>query len=416
MTFCGLDFGTSNSSVGIFKDSNIDMVTFDEGKKLLRSAIFLDDDEKEIILGRQAIARYMEGGEGRLMTSIKSVLGSSLMDEKTRIFNEMKPFSDILGYFIRHLKHRAESFAGYEIDSVVLGRPVRFHDTDDRIDAQAEQTLKDIAIKEGFKHIEFQYEPVAAALAYEKISTKEEIALVVDIGGGTSDFTIINIVPNNTGASTRILSTSGVHIGGTDFDRLLNYHNVMPYFGLHSTVNAVNGTAINVSNIYYNDVCTWHKINSLYSKQTVADIKSTFAFSNDKKLVSRFISLVEKQEGHRLLQDVESAKIELSSSEHMLLDLDFIEDNFKVDLTKDSFEQLISKDLNTIKEYLQSLVNDAQLKMNDINVVFFTGGSSQIHKIRQDVMSLFPQAKMVEGDSFGSVGFGLTLDAARKFS
>ena len=416
MAFCGLDFGTSNSSVGIFKHNAIDMVTFEEDKKLLRSAIFLDDDEKEVILGRQAIARYMEGGEGRLMTSIKSVLGSSLMDEKTRIFNEMKPYSDVLGYFIRHLKHQAESYAGHDIDSVVLGRPVRFHDTDDRIDAQAEKTLKEIAQKEGFKHIEFQYEPVAAALAYEKTSTKEEIALVVDIGGGTSDFTIINIVPNSAPSSTHILSTSGVHIGGTDFDRLLNYHNVMPEFGLHSTIKAVNGTAINVSNIYYNDVCTWHKINSLYAKQTVADIKTSFAFSNDKKLVSRFISLIEKQEGHRLLQDVESAKIELSSSDSVLLDLDFIEDDFSVNLKKDSFEQLISKDLNTIKKYLQSLVNDAQLKMDDIDVVFFTGGSSQIYKIRQDVMGLFPQAKMVEGDSFGSVGFGLTLDAMRKFS
>ena len=416
MAFCGLDFGTSNSSVGIFKDSTIDMVAFEEGRKLLRSAIFLDDDEKEVVLGRQAIAQYMEGAEGRLMTSIKSVLGSSLMDEKTRVFNEMKPFSDILGYFIRHLKHKAESFAGHDIDSVVLGRPVRFHDTDDRIDAQAEKTLKDIALKEGFKHIEFQYEPVAAALAYEKISTKEEIALVVDIGGGTSDFTIINIMPKSSNASTRILSTSGVHIGGTDFDRLLNYHNVMPEFGLHSTINAVNGTAINVSNIYYNNACTWHRINSLYAKQTIADIKTSFAFSNNKKLVNRFIALVEKQEGHRLLQDVESAKIALSSHESTLLDLEFIEDNFKVNLTKDSFEQLISKDLNTIKEHLQILVRDAQLKMDDINVVFFTGGSSQIHKIRQDVMGLFPQAKMVEGDSFGSVGFGLTLDAVRKFS
>ncbi len=397
--------------------NSVETVLLDGHNKMLRSAIFLDDEEFEMYFGEQAISHYIDGVEGRLMTSIKSVLGSSLMDEKTRVFNEMRPFSDILGYFLKHIKTRAEYMHAGEIDSVILGRPVRFNDKDDKLDELAEHTLRKIAAKQGFKHIEFQYEPIAAAMAYEKESTKEELALIIDIGGGTSDFTIIKIDPkNNTDSSSNILSTSGIHIGGTDFDTLLNYNTVMPVLGARTTVKATNGLNINVPTACYHDLSTWHKINKLYSKASIRNIKNALAQSNEMHLTNRLFVVLENRYGHNIMEKIEIGKKALSGSDNHYLDLGLIEKDLKVELTKGILEKLISADINQIKKVLEGLLKDACINVDDIDVVFFTGGTTQIGKIQRDIMNVFRNAKMVKGDVFGSVVYGLTLDAIKKFS
>lgn len=415
MSFCGLDFGTSNSTIGIIKDNNIDMVSLEEESKLLRSAIFLDDEELKIYFGKQAVSHYIDGVEGRLMVSIKSVLGTSLMKEETRVFNKMEPFSKVLGYFIKNIKDKAEHEQGNEINSVVLGRPVRFSDKDDNLDKLAEDMLREIATNQGFKNIEFQYEPIAAALAYEKKSKKEELALIVDIGGGTSDFTIIKINPKKNTPSN-ILSSDGIHIGGTDFDTLLSYNKIMPYLGLNATMKAVNGSNIGVPINYYRDLSTWHRINSLYNKIKIRDIEKTLAYSNEKKLTDRFIKVLKNKNGHKIIEKIEYGKKMLSSNDNILLNFNFIENGFSVDFIKNEFENLISPDLYKIKNVISNLTKTASVKNEDIDVVFFTGGTSQITKIQQDIMKMFKNAKAVKGDMFGSVGVGLTIDALNKFS
>ena len=416
MTFCGLDFGTSNSTVGIAKQQTVEMVTLDGDSKMLRSAIFLDEEENKIQFGETAIDEYIEGVEGRLMTSIKSVLGSSLMDQKTRVFNQMLPFSDVLGYFIKHMKDKAEVSQGKEIDSVILGRPVRFNDRDDDADLLAENTLRDIASQQGFKHIEFQYEPIAAAMAYEQEVQKEELALIVDIGGGTSDFTLIKITPKQSKTPSEILATSGIHIGGTNFDQLLSYHTIMPHLGLHTTMRAMNGADIEVPRSYFSDLSTWHKINFLYARESLINIKSSLATANDKQRISRLLKVLDNREGHRLLERVEIGKKQLSKNNEVKIPLGFIEDQLKVDLLKDNFESIITDDLHRIYNGIDELLVKASVKKQDIDVVFFTGGTTQIGKIKQDIMNTFDQAKMVKGNVFGSVGHGLTLEAIKKFS
>jgi hypothetical chaperone protein len=415
MSFCGLDFGTSNSTIGIYNNHDVEMVMLDDNKNYLRSAIFLNNETKKAMFGEKAIEEYIERTPGRLMTSIKSVLGSTLMDEKTLIFGNLVPFSDILGYFLRNMKEKAEAQLGKSIDSVVMGRPVRFNDKDDKIDQLAEDTLRKIAGREGFKHIEFQFEPIAAAITYAKTVTKEELAVIVDIGGGTSDFTLIKVTPGGKGNDTNILASAGIHIGGTDFDRLLNYHYVMPTFGLHSTVRSVNGSDIEVPTSYYRNLSTWHKINDLYAKATLIDIKRFLAFANDKKLTGRLIKLLDEKEGHNLLQQVENAKKELSDKQQVPLDLSFVEKALQLNLNKPDFETVIANDLGKIKTVINGLLNDSSVKPDQVDAVFFTGGTTRINALQNEVMGLFKNARVVKGDVFNSVAMGLSTDALNRF-
>lgn len=416
MAFCGLDFGTSNSTVGILRHGQPELVVLEGDKRLLRSAIFLDDEILAIHFGERAIEEYIDGAEGRLMTSIKSVLGSSLMEEKTNIFNELRPYSDVLGHFIGHMKEQAERQLGRSIDSVVLGRPVHFNDSDAEADQLAEETLYDIAAAQGFRHIEFQYEPIAAALAYEQTVQRQELALIVDMGGGTSDFTLIKIDPQNDDSETKILATAGVHIGGTDFDRLLSYHYLMPHLGLHTQMQAMNGSAIDVPSALYNDLCTWHKINTLYSRETRREVQNLLVQAYDKLRIRRLLTVLEQREGHRLLEKVELGKKQLSAQSVTELDLATLEAGLRIELTRPGFEGLIAPDLDRVRLLIQQLLRDAGVRPAEINAVFFTGGTTQIRRVKAEVMALFTQAKMIEGDIFGSVGTGLTLDAAQRFA
>ncbi len=217
--YCGLDFGTSNSTLGVFKHNQAELVPLEaDGSHAIRSAIFMNEEDRQIHFGKRAMADYLAHEEGRLLIAIKSVLGSPLMNEQTRVFNRMVPFTQLPGYFIKHLKNQAEQHAGHELENVVMGRPVHFDDDNPEIDKKAEDTLAAIARAQGFKNIVFQYEPIAAATAFKQ-SNPGKYGIIVDIGGGTSDFTILRIGNQASHGKDDILASAGVHIGGTDIDR-----------------------------------------------------------------------------------------------------------------------------------------------------------------------------------------------------
>jgi hypothetical chaperone protein len=155
--FCGLDFGTSNSSVSIATSETVQLIALENGRAAIPSAIFFDFDEDTVNFGQQAIDEYVLGARGRLLRSLKSVLGTSLMEETTQIKHQELAFSDILGLFIGHLKHQTETVCGQLLDRIVLGRPVNFVDHNPEADRKAAQTLAQIAADQGFRHIEFQY-------------------------------------------------------------------------------------------------------------------------------------------------------------------------------------------------------------------------------------------------------------------
>ena len=238
---CGVDFGTSNSTVGWSRPGQHALLSLEDGKPTLPSAIFFHDEDNEVSYGRGAIADYLAGYDGRLMRSMKSLLGSSLIDGSTEVQGRSIPFRVLLTRFIAELKRRAETAAGRDFQRVVLGRPVFFVDDDPAADQTAQDTLGEIARQVGFTDIEFQFEPLAAAFDYESQIDREELVLVIDIGGGTSDFSLIRLGPGRAGKADRredILAYGGVHIGGADFDKQLSLAHVMPLLGLGSQLRS----------------------------------------------------------------------------------------------------------------------------------------------------------------------------------
>jgi hypothetical chaperone protein len=413
--FCGLDFGTSNSTIGVFNNNQIYMVPLEGDNPTIRSSIFFDYEKDRHTFGTSGIHDYLSGTQGRLMMSLKSVLGSSIMQEATHIHNRMVPYADILGLLIHYIKTKAEATLGFELTGVVLGRPVRFHDWDDSKDRLAQDTLEGIARKQGFKTVLFQYEPIAAALTYEQTVQEEEIALIVDLGGGTSDFSVIRLNPARIkeDRTQDVLSNKGIHIGGTDFDTCFSLETIMPELGLGDRMQGIS-TSIPIPSSYYYDLTTWHTINSLYTHRThlaLEGIRKT-AFNPEK--VQRLINVIQNEQGHKVINEIEKGKCLLSDTSKITLDLKFMDPNFTLGIERQHFENTIQEKVIHLIQTITETLQDAQLKPSSINSIFFTGGSTQIPIIRNKIEHLFPTARFIRGDVFSSVGKGLILDAKRR--
>jgi len=414
--FGGIDFGTSNSTVGVIEDGRPRLVALEGDDVTLPSAIFFNFEDNSTALGRRAIGDYTDGVEGRLMRALKSVLGSSLAHEKTRIKARSIAFTDIIGLFVHHLKERLESHAGGPVENVVLGRPVQFVDDDPKADAEAQAELEKAARRQGFSHIDFQYEPIAAALDYERTVAREELALIVDMGGGTSDFSVVRVSPERAAASDRkadILANRGIHIGGTDFDRLLSIAHVMPELGY---LTPTRDGKRNLPAGYFIDLATWQRINLLYTPRAMLDLRQIRFEAARPDLVERMIEVVEQRFGHALATKVEKAKIALTDNDEAAIEVALPGAKFTAGLTRRSLEDTIRAEVGRVTQTVADTLSQAGVKPADITAVFLTGGSTAIPLARHSILSLVPGAKVAQGDAFGSVGLGLALDAQRKFA
>jgi hypothetical chaperone protein len=409
----GIDFGTSNSTVGLAQDERAGLVPLEGGETTLPSAIFFSFDGDRARFGREAITNYADGVEGRLMRALKSVLGSSLVNEKTRIQKRSMAFIDIVGLFIAELKRRTEAFAEAPFESAVLGRPVHFVDDDAHADRKAQDELEKAARAQGFTDIAFQYEPIAAALDYEQAVRGEETVLIVDMGGGTSDFSIVRVSPERARAADRkddILANRGVHIGGTDFDRLVSIAHVMPELGY---LTPTKDGKRNLPAGYFIDLATWHRINLLYTPKAMNDLRQIRFEAARPDLVERMITIVDHRLGHALAGTVEQAKIALTDADETVIAMPY--DIATPRLTRRDFDQTIAQAVQRVAATVSATIEDAGLGAGDITAVFLTGGSTAIPAARQAILQLLPQARVVDGDRFGSVGMGLALEARRKF-
>lgn len=411
---CGIDFGTSNSTVGWLRPGVETLLELEDGKITLPSVVFFNLEERRPVYGRQALSEYVEGYEGRLMRSLKSLLGSKLIKQDTSVLGTSMPFTELLGLFIGELKNRAERIADRSFDEVVLGRPVHFVDDDEQADHEAEDTLLQVALKLGFKQVSFQYEPIAAAFDYESTIEREELVLIVDIGGGTSDFSLVRLAPERRDREDRendILATGGVHIGGTDFDKQLSLNGVMPLFGYGSRMK--NQSYMPTS--HHLNLATWHTINAVYSQKTLLALKSMRYDIQDPAGIDRFFKLIEQRAGHWLAMEMEESKIQLTQTEHRHLLLDRIEAGLSVDLSRTLFEAAIDPLLERIRASVQQLLINAGITAAEVDTVFFTGGSSGIPALRNGVAALLPNARHVEGNLFGSIGSGLAIEAKKRY-
>ncbi|MBC7415801.1 MAG: Hsp70 family protein [Herminiimonas sp.] len=411
---CGVDFGTSNSTVGWSRPDRSALLALEDGKTTLPSVVFFNADEDAVYFGRAALANYLAGNEGRLMRSLKSLLGTSLIDGQTEVMGRALPFRTLLAQFYGELKRRAETAAGQTFDSAVLGRPVHFIDDDPVADRLAESTMLEIAQEVGFRHVEFQYEPIAAAFDYESTIGGEELVLIADIGGGTSDFSLVRLAPSRALDIDRrddILASAGVHIGGTDFDKYLSLSAVMPMLGLGSSLK--NGS--DVPSSYYFNLATWHTINLAYTRKTWTQLQDVLRDAGERDKLARLLDLVTQRAGHWLAIKVEEGKIALSDAASVALRLERLSGTPTLDLTRSGFDQSIDHLIGRVSDTVTGLLRDAGVGAHEVDTVFFTGGSSGVPLLRERIGALLPAARRVEGDLFGSIGAGLALDAVRKF-
>ena len=412
---CGIDFGTSNSTVAIADADAARLLPLEGDHRTLPSAVFWESDGAAPEFGRAAIAAYVRGDDGRLMRGLKSTLGSSLINDKTRVGNRGISFKDVLARFFGHMKARLDAEAGGGITSVVLGRPVHFVDDDVPGDTAAQSVLEDIARATGFREIAFQFEPIAAALQFEAGVAREELVLIVDIGGGTSDFFIVRVSPERARRADRsadILANDGIRVGGTDFDRILSLSDVMPHLGYLSPTGGGKGL---MPRHYFLDLATWHRINMLYTGQTMTDLKALRHLADRPELIDRLIKVVTARTGHSLAMATEEAKITLAEAEVARIALSQFTGGPNPLATRLRFDQAVAAPVARIATTLHSVLAQAGLQARDISTVFMTGGSSGLPVLRACVGHVLPGVPIATGDMLGSVGTGLALEAQRRF-
>lgn len=412
---CGLDFGTSNSTLAFTREGQSKLARLEAGRTTVPSAVFFGQDKDDaFLIGRAAVTAYVDGAPGRLMRALKSILGQALLAERTPVYRRKIAFSEIIAMYLRDLKQRAERETGSELSHVVLGRPVQFVDNDDAANALAEKNLSTIAKSIGFKDVSFQFEPVAAALEFERQLATEKVALIADIGGGTSDFSIIRLGGNrlNKDRKNDVLANAGLRVGGTDFDRALSITNVMPSFGYRGLQK---NSDLEVPSGPFWDLSTWSSIHHLYEPKFMTLLKSMRFAAQKPELLERFIHIVSERRCHSLLMEVEQVKMQLSDAPEALANLSWVEKNLTLKMTRASFEKSSEALFAKLQKSVMTCVTDAGLAADKIAVIFFTGGTSLVPAVRQQIAHNFPQAEIVNGDQFGAVGLGLGLEARNRY-
>jgi hypothetical chaperone protein len=428
--YCAIDFGTSNSAIAIpagpAEAGSMRLVELEPGQRTMPTAVFYAADDglhgaASCEFGRAAIAAYVDGIDGRLMRSMKSILGSSLIEQSTDVGGgRAVRYLDVVATYLAHLRRTAEAEAGAPIGRAVLGRPVFFVDDDPSRDAQAERALRSAARQAGFRQVEFQYEPIAAAFDYERQVRGEEKVLVADIGGGTSDFSIVRVGAARAARPERkgdILANHGVHVAGTDFDRRIELESVLPLFGYRSHGTAQAGQpAREVPSAVYFDLATWHLINTVYHPQRVAELRGMRSFYADPVRHRRLMSVVDRRLGHELLARAEAAKIAVAGGGSTLIDLEPVEPGLRAGLDEAGAEKALDADLERIVGAARETARLAGLATEEIDALYFTGGSTGLGLLAARLEQAFPSARPVRGDRFASVASGLALHAARRFA
>lgn len=417
MTACGLDFGTSNSALGVLKSGAPVLAPVEGDETLIPSAVFFDLERwGRILFGQEAISASIAQHNGRLMRALKTILGSPLIDEATAVGPKRIKLTNVIETFIRHMKAQGEAFLDAEITQVVHGRPVHFVDGDTAADARAERVLEDIARRAGFRDVHFVYEPIAAAYHYEKTATGEELVLVADIGGGTADFSVIRIGPERRGRPERgddVLANRGTRIGGTDFDMALNLDTVMPLLGMGTQLTEKD---LPMPKSLYFELATWAMINFTYTQQNAREVRELMVKSCEPQKVARLLDTIARRLGHAIAFAVEDAKIGLSDVPAAPIPLGFLENGLAALATREGFDAAIGAKTATLTKIAKGCIADAGLKGADIHTVFFTGGSSRVPAVQQAIAKAAPDATPTSGSDLLSVALGLTREAARVFA
>jgi hypothetical chaperone protein len=404
----GIDFGTSNSAVSwVAPGGTSRLLPLEEAATNMPTAVFFNAEDRLTHFGRDAVAQYLSGTEGRLLRSLKSLLGSPLLNESTVVNHQQVSFQQIVEIFLAELRERAARTLGSAPRRVVMGRPVHFVDDDAARDAQAQQSLHEAALAVGFEDVTFQFEPIAAALDHERRLTRESLVLVVDLGGGTSDFTVVRLGPQRMALADRscdVMATTGVHIGGTDFDHRLSLEQVMPLLGYRH--HGPQGRE--VPNRVFMDLSTWHLIQWLYLPRALSQAQGLRSNYTDVRLHQRLMRVLQQRDGHRIAHEVEQAKIRCSQSDAPAqVELSCVESGLEAHLGPADMAAHLNALLARTVQCARECVQRAGLGDASLDAIYLTGGSSALTPFQRALQEEFKGVPLVEGDLFGGVASGL---------
>ncbi|MEP1200248.1 Hsp70 family protein [Tateyamaria sp.] len=409
MAVLGVDFGTSNSAVGICVDGAAQLIPIESGATTLPTAVFLDFEARRAIYGSPANAALIAGDEGRYMRVLKSLLGTSLMRERRTFLNESVDFITIVGRFLAELKSRAERATSLEFDTALSGRPVLFHSADPKRNAQALVDLTDCYHAAGFKDVTFMPEPEAAALANRSVLHPGDLGLVVDIGGGTSDFTLFR---QGTDSGIDILASHGVRLGGTDFDRALNLAFVMPELGMGSGIRHAFGDQTHVApNAIFHELATWQKIPFLYTHETRRAARELAQYAVDPAPLNRLVQVLEQEVGHDIAFAVETAKIAANMQTSALpdIDLSMIEKGLCAPLYPVAMTATLAQMAERVGEAASDTMTQAGVDPDAVDRLIFVGGSSLMQVIEAAMTRRFARAQVHRGAALTAIVEGLAL-------
>ncbi|MES2543051.1 MAG: Hsp70 family protein [Pseudomonadota bacterium] len=405
----GVDFGTSNTAAGYMSDGRPRLIQFASGRTTIPTTFFFDYDAREMLIGEPANQALLEGVEGRFMRALKRVLGTSLIHERRQILNERVTFVEIISRFLAQVKARAEAEAGVIFDRVVSGRPVVFHGVGDPREAAAEADLRACYLAAGFRDVEFMPEPQAAAIASGALEQSGSMGLIVDVGGGTSDFSLFR----SGREGVTILANHGVRIGGTDFDRSISIDRVMPLLGKGTELRKIMGPGSSPTpNAIFNDLATWELIPFLYTPQNrrLATEMARLAHQPDK--LSRLAKVLEDELGHEMSFAVERGKIAANGgAERAAILLDQIEPGLAVHLSADALGASLVQHADALAEGARETLRIAGMDVARVGKVVYVGGSSLMSMVSQTMKEQFPQAAHSFSEVFTAVADGLAIAA-----
>lgn len=404
----GIDFGTSNTAAAVMAGDRPFLIPVEPGETTLPTSVFFDTNRKVTTFGRTANAALIDGREGRFMRALKSVLGTPLMRERRQVAYEKIRLIDVVARFLSTIKQRSEDATGLTFEAAMSGRPVRFHPDPDR-DARAKVDLREAYMIAGFKDVTFMYEPEAAAQTSQSLAPGS-LGLIVDIGGGTSDFSVFE---RNSGKTT-IIASHGVRVGGTDFDRALSLTHVMPLLGRGQLLkNEIGDGTYTAPNALFNELATWEKIPFLYTPETLRLTAKYAKLGVDTRAFSRLHDVIDMEMGHDIAFAVEAGKIKANSAD-AAIDLSFITADMRQALTQAGMQTTLS-DLNAkISEAARHTLAMADVTPNQIQTIVFVGGSSLMTTVTSAMEAIFPDAKQERTNAFTAVADGLALAAAQR--
>ena len=407
---CGLDFGTSNTISSIYRNNKNELVPLENRNTSLPSTVYFPFDNIDSpIYGEIATNTYVNNGYGRYMKSFKRALGTSFFNQGTIL----KPgyrvlFRDIIVDYIKYVKNKTEQYNTKEIDYVVIGKPVRLNgDSSKEVSgiAQLESILKEV----GYQNYSLLEEPIAAAYYHKNKIKENSIALVADLGGGTCDFTTVEM--NNK--KLNILATSGITLGGTDLDSNFALNTFFPELG-YKSIDKFKG--LRISDKPYRAASDWNTITTqLYTPKMEMLVRKTINNAKDKAKVVQLQQLLQNKTAHSLLSEIENVKINLSDTERVTFNSKHIPNTLDLRVSKLNFETVINDMVSKIMNTASECCNSSKTKKEAIKYLILTGGSSKIPLIKELFIANFPNAELIENNSMDSVALGLLEKAKHDY-